>query len=199
MSRQSQKADTQRKVLDAARQLFRSVGYEASTIRAIAEHAGVSVGSIFNGFTSKSAILSEVMRERLSVLHQELLRITPHLRGSTVDRLRSFFAIHDAFQAAQLRLFLAHLSAAYSLSNDPAAVPFGGNAPLREVLLEAVRGGVQRGDVLSTASIELVVELILAAYAWNYRMATQSGAGSQAMSEALDRQIGLIFEGAGVK
>lgn len=184
-------------MLDAARDLFQSVGYEASTIRAIAAHAGVSVGSVFNGFSSKSAILSEVMQERLAALHQELLRVTPHLRGSTIDRLRSIFAIHYSFQTEQLRLFLAHLSAAYSLVNDPAAIPFGGNAPLRAILHDTVQDGIGRGDVAADTDADLIVDVILAAYAWNYRLAAQSGADNLAMTGALDRQIGLIFTGAG--
>lgn len=197
MSRQTQKVATRRKVLDAARDLFQTIGYEESTIRAIAERAGVSVGSVFSGFSSKAAILSEVMQERLAALHQELVRVTPHLRGSTVDRLRSIFAIHYAFQTERLRLFLAHLAAGYSLVQDPAAVPFGANAPLRAILRDTIVAGIDRGDVAADIELDLIIDVILSTYSWNYRLAAQSEADSEAMTRSMDRQLGLIFRGAG--
>jgi AcrR family transcriptional regulator len=199
LSRQAQKATTHRRVLDAAKDLFQSTGYDAATIRAIAQHAGVSVGSVFNAFSSKSAILSAVMQERLAVLHQELQRVLPHLRGSTLDRLRSIFAIHYAFQAERVRTFLAHIAAAYSHADEPPLAPFGSHAPLRAVVRETLEGGIERGDVAPEADLDLLLDLILAAYAWNYRMAVTSGADGKTMSAAMDRQLGLIFDGAGCR
>ena len=52
--RNEQKAATREKVLDAARDLFNEIGYDETTIRAIAERARVSVGSVFTTFASKA-------------------------------------------------------------------------------------------------------------------------------------------------
>jgi AcrR family transcriptional regulator len=197
LSRQAQKATTHKRVLDAAKELFQSTGYDAATIRAIAEHAGVSVGSVFNAYSSKSAILSAVMQERLAVLHQELQRVLPHLRGSTLDRLRSIFAIHYAFQAERVRTFLAHIASAYSHSGETPIAPFGSHAPLRAVVRETLESGLERGDVAPEADLELLIDLVLAAYAWNYRLAATNGADGKTMSAEMDRQLGLIFDGAG--
>lgn len=199
MSRQDQKAATRRKVLEAARDLFQTIGYEESTIRAIALAAGVSVGSVFNAFSSKSAILSEVMQERLVALHDELQRVLPHLRGSTVDRLRSIFAIHYAFQSERIRTFLAHIASAYSLQQDPGAVPFGRNAPLRQIIQDILLGGMERGDVDRNVEIEMVLDVILAAYSWNYRLAAASNVDAAVLTGHMDRQLGLIFQGVGAR
>src|SRR5689334_12109307 len=86
--RQSQKEATRQRVLDAARDLFDSHGYQGTTIREIARLAQVSVGSVFTTFASKGEILSEVMQSRLDPLYAEIDRVMPHLRGSTADRLR---------------------------------------------------------------------------------------------------------------
>ena len=75
-------------MLDAARQLFEEVGYEAATIRDIARRAGVSVGSVFTGFASKSHVLVEVIWSRLDELYADLEGVASHLRGSTADRVR---------------------------------------------------------------------------------------------------------------
>src|SRR4051812_27377475 len=63
--RQSQKEATRQRVVASAHELFDTHGYQGTTIREIARHAGVSVGSVFTTFASKGEILSEVMLSRL--------------------------------------------------------------------------------------------------------------------------------------
>jgi AcrR family transcriptional regulator len=53
-SRSQQRVDL---ILDTAADLFTEVGYEASTTNAIAERAGVSIGSLYRYFPDKDAIL----------------------------------------------------------------------------------------------------------------------------------------------
>src|SRR3954466_14028712 len=112
-ARQSQKQATRQRVLAAARELFDTHGYQGTTIREIARHAGVAGGSVFTTFASKGEILSEVMRARLGPLSAEIDRVSPHLRGSTTDRVRTLFAIHFEFEFRHVRLFLSHIAAAY--------------------------------------------------------------------------------------
>src|SRR6188474_2116966 len=100
-ARQSQKEATRQRVVDAARDLFDTHGYQGTTIREIARHAGVAVGSVFTTFASKGEILSEVMSTRLAPLYTEIDRLTPHMHGQTVDRLRTMFAVQFEFEARQ--------------------------------------------------------------------------------------------------
>src|SRR5437660_1276474 len=140
--RQSQKAATRERVLAAARELFASHGYEGATVREIANLAGVSVGSVFTNFASKGEILSQVMEDRLAGLYAGLDRLTPHLRGSTADRLRSIFALHHEFESQHLQLFLAHIGAAYDWTLEPTARPFGRNPRLRGMIEHCLAKGV---------------------------------------------------------
>ncbi len=182
-------------MLDAARDLFDEIGYEDATIRAIAQRAGVSVGSVFTTFTSKDDILSQVMLDRLEDLYGELQQVIPHLRGSTADRCRSLFAVHYAYETRRVRLFLAHVAASYSWRNEPSTIPYGRNARLRGMLVEGLRQGMERGDVRRDADPEIVVDCLMAAYAWNYRLAATQGADAERLTSMMDKQIGLIFEG----
>jgi TetR/AcrR family transcriptional regulator, regulator of autoinduction and epiphytic fitness len=59
--RQSQARETQRQVIEAARQLFVEYGYAGATIDAIAQEAGVASETIFATFGSKRAILVAVI------------------------------------------------------------------------------------------------------------------------------------------
>lgn len=193
--RDEQKQATRERVLVAARDLFNETGYEETTIRAIAERAGVSVGSVFTTFASKAEVLSHVMQGRLGDLYAELERIMPYLRGGTADRLCSIFAIHYQFETRRVRLFLAHIAASYSPSNDAGVTPYGRNERLSDMLGQVLREGVARGDVRGDLDLDLTVEVLKACYASNYRMAAASGADAEAMSAAMDRQVGLIADG----
>lgn len=182
-------------MLAAARELFARQGYEASTVRQIANLAGVSVGSVFTSFASKGDILSEVMKDRLEGLYAELDRVIPHLRGSTADRLRSMFAIHFAFELRQIQLFLAHLAAAYDWTLGSGATPYGRNARLQQLILDCLTRGVTAGDVDPATDLCAVVDLLMAAYAWTYRLAAWDKAGVEELIAAMDQQIGLIATG----
>lgn len=193
--RKTRKEATRNRVIDAARELFDTQGYQGTTIREIARHAGVSVGSVFTTFASKGEILSQVMEDRLDGLYAELDRVVPNLRGSTADRLRSIFAIHFSFEARRTRLFLAHIAAAYDWTLPPAARPMGRNPRLIGIIQDCVAKGVADGDVDAAVDTKEAVDLLMAAYVWIYRLAALNGADAEAMTEAMDRQIGLIASG----
>lgn len=53
-SRSQQRVDS---ILDTAAGLFTEIGYEAATTNAIAERAGISIGSLYRYFSDKDAIL----------------------------------------------------------------------------------------------------------------------------------------------
>jgi AcrR family transcriptional regulator len=63
-SRSQQRVDS---ILDTAADLFTEVGYEAATTNAIAERAGISIGSLYRYFSDKDAIL----RALAARYHQE--------------------------------------------------------------------------------------------------------------------------------
>lgn len=63
-------------ILQAADALFAEVGYEAATTNAIAARAGASIGSVYQFFPDKEAILSALAaryREQLHAMHDRVL------------------------------------------------------------------------------------------------------------------------------
>ena len=193
--RQTQKEATRRRVLDAARDLFETVGYEETTVREIATRAGVAVGSVFTCFASKAEVLSQVMLDRLDDLYAELDLITPHLRGTVVDRLSSIFALHYAFETRRTPLFLAHIAAAYNWRPGSDSVPYGRNPRLRGMIHDCIADGRGRGEVSDEADISLIVDTLMAAYAWNYRLAAWEQAGPDRLSAIMEQQIALVAQG----
>jgi AcrR family transcriptional regulator len=74
---------TRQAVLQAAYEVFLERGYAATSMRAIAERAGLALGGIYNHFANKQAIFSELILER-HPFHQvlPLLQAAP---GETVE------------------------------------------------------------------------------------------------------------------
>jgi AcrR family transcriptional regulator len=58
--REERAAVTRHRILDAARHRFFEDGYAATTLRAVAEEAGVAVQTVYAVFGSKAAILAEL-------------------------------------------------------------------------------------------------------------------------------------------
>ena len=153
------------------------------------------MGSVFTTFASKYEVLSQVMADRLDGLYAELDRVMPHLRGATVDRLRTMFAIHFAFEVRHKRLFLAFISATYDWTLPPSSTPMGRNRRLQDIIGECLAKGVEAGDVAPDLNRQEVIDLLMAAYVWVYRLAAWHDADAPAMTEVMDRQIALIARG----
>ena len=194
-ARRSRKEATRQRVIDAARELFDTHGYQGATVRDIARHAGVAVGSVFTTFASKGEILSEVMAARLAPLYMEIDRVTPHVRGATVDRLRTMFAIHFEYEVQQARLFLAHIAAAYDWTLSPGATPYGRNQHFMDAIRAILVRGAEQGDVRPDIDHQEIIDLLMAAYAWTWRLVITQGADAKVLIAVMDRQIGLIAEG----
>jgi AcrR family transcriptional regulator len=182
-------------VLEAARGLFESVGYESTTVRMIARAAGVSVGSVFTTFKSKREVLSHILNERLDGLHSELKNVASQLRGSTADRLRSIFAIHFAYVASHPTLFLAYIAASFDTSGDQPTEDERQQSRLWQILHGCLEEGRARGEVCQHADINLVTDLLLAAYIWTYRLVSRQSADVESLGKVMDRHIGLIADG----
>jgi hypothetical protein len=135
------------------------------------------------------------MQDRLDGLYAELDRVVPHLRGPTPDRLRTIFGVYFEFEARQTHLFLSHIAATYDWTLPDTAKPFGKTQGLRDIMRDCLARGVAEGDVDPEVDLQAIVDLLLAAYAWTYRLAAWEGAGAEAMIAVMDRQIGLIAAG----
>ena len=80
---------TARAILDSAYDLFSSQGYAASSMRQIAEGAGLALGSTYNHFSSKEDIFQAILLERHPFFQMLPLLKTTH--GATLDEF-----IHNA-------------------------------------------------------------------------------------------------------
>ena len=73
------------KVLDEATRLFSELGYHATTTNHVAEAAGVSVGSLYQYFPNKDALVVAVAERHLDEATTELAELVPLLRAQEPD------------------------------------------------------------------------------------------------------------------
>src|SRR5690242_12894910 len=79
--------DTRHRIYDSALELFREKGFEPTTMRDIAEKAGVALGGAYYYFASKEAIVLEFYREMQEAIHEDLLQALQGER-KLKDRIR---------------------------------------------------------------------------------------------------------------
>ncbi|MEO0537818.1 MAG: TetR/AcrR family transcriptional regulator [Cyanobacteria bacterium P01_A01_bin.123] len=91
MRRQPKQARSQERVkqiLDVSEQLFLEIGYDATTTRAIAARAKVSVGSLYQFFPDKEAILKALSIRYMQTQYQRFLDL--HTSEAVTLPLRSY-------------------------------------------------------------------------------------------------------------
>lgn len=86
-------------ILDAAKRLFLTEGYEHATIRKIAAAVGVSAPTLYLYFPDKDAILRAIAESTFERL-LERLEASQRAPGSDLDRLRAGLSAYVAFGLA---------------------------------------------------------------------------------------------------
>lgn len=85
--RASYRESLRQEILDAAREMFVREGYEATSVRRIAEKAGCSSGILYHYFEDKASIMAQLVRETFGRLIERMSKITDD-DAPAMDRLR---------------------------------------------------------------------------------------------------------------
>lgn len=152
-------------ILTAALDLFQERGYEATTMRAIAERAGVSLGGSYHYFPSKEHLVLEFYRHthelHLAAITPLLARekdLAARLRGT----VRAVVVTCEPFHAVAGSIFSTVANPASPLN------PFGGPArPLRDEVVALYADVVRGSDARIAPDIAEMLPLTL----WLYQMA----------------------------
>lgn len=72
LTRAEARAQTRRRLLDAAAATFARKGYDAASVEEIAEAAGYSVGAVYSNFSGKEQLFSELRSERAAMRLDEV-------------------------------------------------------------------------------------------------------------------------------
>lgn len=97
--RETIKAQKRRRIIDAARREFRASGFERTTMQAIAERAGVAVGTLFLYARDKRELLLMVFNDELEEI-TDTSSVAVRTDRPLVDELVAFYGVRLAFWGA---------------------------------------------------------------------------------------------------
>ena len=161
--REQTKLANRQAILDAARAVFRELGYEVATVRDIIRRTGLSVGAFYNYYRSKEEVIAALAddgaRRFRPILHAEYLKaqdFESYLRGAT----RAYFEFVAAEAAAWGKETVAPGEPDVYTRNTPEILA------VHEEVRQARADVMERGlaprvdlDYLATACISVVREV----------------------------------------
>lgn len=197
MRREQMKLLTRERVLNAARELFARKGYSRSTIREIAEAAGVSVGSVFTTFDSKEEILCEIVLERYGALAAALEAArTREPNAPARARLKAAMAAAYACEFPHLSQIVEQHGASWTWSHafdersrDRLAKPFA-------FIVELIEEAAQSGEIRAELDRGMLCDVLLGVYVRNFRRAWYQDASLEETIAYAAGQVDLLFDGA---
>ncbi|MCY0997529.1 helix-turn-helix domain containing protein [Myxococcus sp. MISCRS1] len=196
--RERAKSEKWERIRAAAKRLFAERGYEGTTVRAIAEAAGVATGTVLVYGETKDALLHELWRAEAMPLVERAVTSLPG-EGLFVDRCMHLFSpllTHYASQPELARVVvkeLPWLTGAAEELHRPAL------ARLVGALASVVSDAKSRGELRAEVDCERAAELVFGVYfAAVMRMLVPMAGSTVATARARLRcDLEMLFVGLG--
>jgi AcrR family transcriptional regulator len=194
MPRESPASATRRdELLAIAAGLFAEKGFKNTTVRDIADAAGILSGSLYHHFDSKESMVDEILR----TFQEELFGQYDAIIASDADPLtkleQAVLVSFDAIDQHRDEVAIFQNDAAYLLTFDRFAYLADRNRQSREVWLTLLQHGIDAGVLRDDLDIELtyrfIRDTVWVAVAW-YRPG-----GRHTHTEIARQYLSILLEG----
>jgi AcrR family transcriptional regulator len=194
MPRTQPETSTRRdQLLEIAAGLFATKGFRNTTVRDIADAAGILSGSLYHHFDSKESMVDEILstfQEELFGQYDEILASDADPRARLEQAVRVSF---DAIDQHHSEVAIFQNDAAYLGTLDGFGYLAERHAQSREVWMRLLREGVAAGVLRTDLDIDLVHRFIRdtvwVAVNW-YRPG-----GSLSSAQVADQYVTILLEG----
>ncbi|MDP7725065.1 TetR/AcrR family transcriptional regulator [Mycobacterium sp. TY814] len=151
--------ETQRRILDAATQVFANKGFTAATIAEVVSGSGASIGSIYHHFGGKSELFMAIFEQMADTVDRRI-RAALNGPGSATQDRRRLFQLH-------VRAYLAGMwenrHAARVLSSGD--TPPGFEVTRRKRLASVLHNWMEALDMDTSPRQQLMVRVLIATVA----------------------------------
>ncbi|HSV41335.1 MAG TPA: TetR/AcrR family transcriptional regulator [Nocardioidaceae bacterium] len=180
-------------LLAIAAELFAQRGVKNTTVRDIADAAGILSGSLYHHFDSKESMVDEILstfQEELFGTWDEIIRSKLDARAKVEAVVRASF---DALDKHHSEVAIYQNDASYLMESERFAYLKDRNDQFREVWMKLLRGGVKAGALRQDLDLELVYrfvrDTVWVAVRW-YRPG-----GSMTIETVADQYLAILLEG----
>ena len=182
------------KIIQAATEMFSTLGYEAASLRDISKHAGLTTGALFANFTDKLELFNyvfEVEQERVFALVYAAFDDGLDTRACMLKKIKIGYEAVAGKQRLFMSAFVMNWTKEQSREKDFVGVGFR----IREMARFVLNRGIERGEIdaaqdIDTASLVLE-ELILA----TLRFAYYQDLNSDQVVAHLSPQLAIVIKG----
>jgi AcrR family transcriptional regulator len=180
-------------LLRIAAGLFAEKGFKNTTVRDIADAAGILSGSLYHHFDSKESMVDEI----LQTFQDELFGQYDDILGSDLDPLakleQAVVVSFDAIDQHRDEVAIFQNDAAYLLTFDRFAYLADRNRQSREVWLTLLQNGIDTGALRDDLDVELtyrfIRDTVWVAVSW-YRPG-----GRRTHTEIARQYLSILLEG----
>jgi AcrR family transcriptional regulator len=157
-TRRRRKAERPQEILEAAFVEFSRNGYAMTTLDRVAEHAGVTKGTIYVYFENKEHLFISMVREVTKAALDTVHEMLETHEGTTADLLRAQFSfiyqhiVEDRRRREVLRMLIAEAPRFPELADRYHQEIL---RPCLDMLRQAIRRGMDRGEFRNSAIIDL--------------------------------------------
>ena len=173
-------------ILKATVQVLLRVGKEKLTTTRVAARAGVSVGTLYQYFPNKSALLRAAMRLHVEEILAEVDKVCVAQRGQPVEQMAEALAV--AFLAVKMR-DLKKSRALYAVSSDVEGAKIAAGAVTR--VNNAIVGLLQSAPEVLTTDLQLMATVLQSTIAGVKRQLLESDM-PEAQFEVMQRELVLV-------
>ncbi len=194
--RDQQKQQTRQIILEAAKELFETLGYGKTTIRAVAKYAGVGVGTVMSHFKDKASLLSSALMGDWEQLLAQVAATTPKEADYRTQLLHAtkiffeYYARRPSLSRNLLKeaLFSLEVQGPETRAMDQAA---------REIGVQALRAAQERGEIRPDVDCEVMHLALFGEYCFVCTVGlSQTQPDPDQMLAMLESVTDLIIRGA---